>query len=218
MQHRLLHPSLLPLAAISALLMASTPALAGWSFEVGAGGGQSEVQKYECLDCLTITSVDDSDIALVLTAQARYSLAGESSPWIPSFGFATEYVDLGDLKARGPGVRDTLEASAWSLMFSPSWALGRSFEFFTEVGVARWQQKVSYVETATGGFAASDDFDDVDAVFGVGIGYYFGQDQRLGVRTKWLRFKDVGDPDDPELSHQSDIDLYAVTFNYRFGI
>jgi opacity protein-like surface antigen len=204
----------LQLAATVIVLIASTPALAEWSWLVGAGGGQSEVQDYSCGGCPPINSVDDTDTAYLVTAQARYTMPG-ASKWIPGFGIATEYVDLGELNASGPTVTDKLEASAWSLLFVPTWDVFGAFQLFAEVGVAWWQQDVTYKEV--GGFQASGDFDDSDSVYGLGMGYGFGRDARIGVKVKWLRFKDVGDPDDPDLSHQYDIDLYGIVFDYRFG-
>ena len=216
MQRYLTHASAyaIRVALASALLLATAPALAEWSLLFGVGGGQSEVQDYSCEGC-GISSVDDTDTSYLASLGIHYKLEGDRSPLIPRFGLVTEYVDLGDLNGSGVGVSDKLEASAWTLMLSPTWELGHGFNLFTESGLAWWSQKVTYRDP---GFQASDTFDDSDPVYGVGIGYRFGDDAHWGVKAKWMRFKNVGEGDDPDLGHEYDIDFYGVIIDYQFPI
>ncbi|MBX3705481.1 MAG: outer membrane beta-barrel protein [Pseudomonadales bacterium] len=190
------------IVALIACGMIPQAALASWF--IGGGIGESKVTDYRCTDCPPITSVDDTDTALALfSGYTFYSY----------FGAALEYVDLGELNARGPApVTDRNEHSGWSILALTSYPIGERFEVYAKAGIFLWDQKVSYQDP---GFGGDKSFDGTDATFGAGFGVYFGPRNAFGVQLEWRRFKDVG-TNDPEFGHKSDIDLAMVNFVYRF--
>lgn len=181
----------------------ASPAAADSGVLVGAGGGQSNLQDYSCSGCGSpIGSLDDSDTAITAFGGYRFNsyiaaLAG--------------YADLGETTASGEGGdwQDKLEADAMYLAGRGILPLSPSFELHATVGMAFWDQSVTFTGIPTG------NFDGNDMMYGAGATFRFGANKAMGVQVDFTNFVDVG-TDDPLLGHKNDINMLTLNFIYQF--
>lgn len=205
-------------AALLGLGLVGAPAHA--DFLLGATIGQSDIGSYETFGA-DLTENDDSDTAYQLFA------GWQPLDWL---AVTVGYADLGSLEVAGTyddgegdiGFTDEIEATAWDVSLVGILAFDRfaaegSFlsrmSAFAQLGLARWDQDISYVEEFYGAWSGGDD--GTNAVYGLGLN--FAVTDQIGVHVRWVDYGDIGDEGDPESGHEQDWAMWGIGGTWSFG-
>ena len=162
-----------------------------------------------------------------LEAEADISLDDEDTGWrafggyqVSYFGVTVGYVDLGALTASGSsfdgGFVDRIEADGWDIQGIGFLPIGKKkrFHVFGNVGLLRWEQRVTYVGGGSGRFEGSPT--GTSPAFGIGFDALFGGTGALALNINWTRYLKVGDLE--VTGHENDRDLIGIGVAYRFGL
>jgi OmpA-OmpF porin, OOP family len=168
------------------------------AFYVGGSIGQTDV-KDGCTGLnVPGVSCDDEDTSWKIFGGYQFNR---------NFALELGYVDLGEVKASGPGGTATIEATAFELVGVGMLPLANNFSLYGKIGLYRAETEVS-VNTFL--LVASEDESNTDLTFGIGA--QFDVSKQFAIRAEWQRYQDVGGGDIGE----SDVDVISVGALFRF--
>lgn len=157
-------------------------------FYIGAGAGMTSFDTCDDLTGLGLTSCDDEDSGFKVYAGKGFT---------QNFGVEVGWVDLGEIKASGPGGTATLGVDGFQVAALGMLPLNPRISLFGKVGVYLWDASAS----GPGG-SLSDDGSDI--MFGVGLNWNLAR--RLDLRVEWEQFDIDGD----------DVSLLSAGVAFRF--
>ncbi len=206
-----------PVVILLVFGLAAAPAYA--DFFVGGTIGQSDIGSYEFGDD-TVQENDDSDTAYDLF------LGWQPLEWL---AVTAGYTDFGELKVAGSfddegtvNYTDQIEATAWDVSligilgfdrFAREGSFLARMAVFAQLGVARWDQDISWMDDISGAWSGGDD--GTNAVYGLGLN--FGVTDNLGIHVRWADYGDIGDEDDPNSGHEQDWAMWGIGGTWSFG-
>ena len=173
---------------VAAFCLSAGPAAAqGTGFYAGGSVGRTSVDVCRKLGS-GLTSCDDTDSGFKLFGGYKFN---------PNFGAEVAFVDLGEIKATGPGGTARLESDGLQLAAVGRFPINPQFDVFGKLGLFMWD-----ISASGPGGSLSDDGTDI--MIGAGVSWHFTR--QLSLRGEWERFDIDGD----------DVDLLSVGLQFNF--
>ncbi len=163
----------------AALLLAAIGAQAqDTGIYVGGHVGQSKAES--TCDGVSGTGITCDDTSTAWRVLVGYQLH-------PNVAVELGYVDLGEVKATGPGGRITASATAFDLSAIGSVNVWKGLSPYVRLGVYRAKVEQD-INTVT--FVDSSSETNTGVVYGLGLRY--DVTRRLAVRAEWQKYNEVG--------------------------
>ena len=181
----------------------------GWF--AGLSFGQTKWNNYDAELAAAATTLDDSDTGWF--AFSGYQVNNY-------FSAVAGYVDLGSLKAEGDLgegylFSDEISASGPVLAALGTVPITPKFSAFIMAGVFFWDQDIKYFDDFIGPWNGG--VSGTGMMYGAGFNFFIDPAGSSGIHAEWMRFDAVGDLNDPESTHENDIDMISIGYIYRWG-
>lgn len=189
-------------ALVSAAMLAGSASAQGidrHSFYLGGHIGEATA-KGACDDFSGASGVSCSDSDTSWKILAGYQI---------NRNFAAElgYIDLGEVKASGPGGTASIKSQAFDLVGVGILPLGDRFSVYGKLGI---YHATSDAQARTVLLNADASDDATDLTFGFGAS--FDITRQFALRGEWQRYTDVGGSD----IGKADVDVFSVGALWRF--